>query len=139
MSRHRLHVATSYTAAHVATSYSCRDIPTLLPMSRPQNDVATSNQFSPISTTSRRHFFHVATSLADTLVATSNMMSRPQAQLATSCCNSTRSRRPFSGRDLTSHHTRSRLHNHVATSRGPNSLKFFFFFIIQQPSFLLLH
>ena len=46
MSRHRL---------HVATLYSCRDIPALLPMSRPQNDVATSNQLSPISATSRRH------------------------------------------------------------------------------------
>ena len=55
--------------------YPCRDL---------KNDVATSTQLSPISATSRRHFFHVATSLAATHVATSKMMSRHQFQLAKS-------------------------------------------------------
>ena len=50
------YVATSTSCRDLLHCRPCRDIPTLLPMSRPQNDVATSNQLSPISAMSRRHF-----------------------------------------------------------------------------------
>ena len=120
------YVATSTSCRDLLHCRPCRDIPTLLPMSRPQNDVATSNQLNPISATSRRHFSMSRPPLQPP-------MSRPQAQLATSCCNSARSRRPFPGRDLTSHHTRSRPQIHVATSTGPNLQPFFFFFFYATP------
>ena len=99
MSRHQIHVATTHTVAHVATSNPCRDLPHYCPCrdnvsahsgvsrSRRQtpgrdltyccpcrdlkNDVVTSTQLSPISATSRCHFFHVTTSFAATHVATS--------------------------------------------------------------------
>ena len=90
MSRYQIHVATSHNVAHVATSNPCRDtisahsgvsrsrrqtpgcdLPYCCPCCDLKNDVATSTQLSPISATSRRHFFHVATSLAATHVATS--------------------------------------------------------------------
>ena len=51
--------------------------PILLPMSRPQNDVATSTQLSPISSTSRRHFSMSRPPLLPP-------MSRPQNDVATS-------------------------------------------------------
>ena len=60
MSRHHFYVATSFlpivgfpgrdAQLQVVTSHTAT-------MSRPQNDVATSNQLSPISATSRSHFF----------------------------------------------------------------------------------
>ena len=91
---------------YVETSTSCRDLlhcrpcrdiksmsrhPTLLPMSRPQNDVATSNQLSPIFATSRHPFSMSRPPLQPP-------MSRPQNDVATcnpTCCNSARSRRQF--------------------------------------------
>ena len=80
----------SWRLPYVATSISCRDLvsthsgisrsqhqnsrsrpPLLLPMLRPQNDVVTSNQLSPSSTTSRRHFPLLRPPLL-------TLMSRPQ-------------------------------------------------------------
>ena len=84
MSRHRFHVATSFLPTvkflgrdtknpghDLPHCHLCRDL---------KNDVATSNQLSFISATSRHRFFHVATSLCATHVVTSKVMSRPQAQ-----------------------------------------------------------
>ena len=51
--------------------------PTLPPMSRPQNDVATPNQLSPISAMSRHHFSMSQPPLLPP-------MSRPQNDVATS-------------------------------------------------------
>ena len=100
MSRHQVHVATSHTAAHVATSNPCRDVvsahsgisksrrrnpcrdlPYCCPCHDLKNDVATSNQLSPISATSRRHFSMLRRPLL-------SPMSRHQNHVATSSCSS---------------------------------------------------
>ena len=67
-SRHQPHVATPIPNRPGRDVKMMSRPPTLSPMSRRQNDVATSSHLSLISATSRRH---VATSLAATHVATS--------------------------------------------------------------------
>ena len=108
MSRHQIHVTTSHTVAHVATSNPCRDVvsahsgisrsrrqapgcdlPRCYPCCDLKNDVATSNQFSPISATSRHHSSMSRRPLRP-------LMSRPHNDVATSSSI----RQPESGRDI---------------------------------------
>ena len=99
MSRRQPHVATSIPnrpghdvscmsrpprdLTYVATSNPCRDLPHCRPCRDLKNDVATSTQLSPISATSRRHFFfHVATWGFSLLVVTGISLFATQARPA---------------------------------------------------------
>ena len=81
MSRHQFHVATSLlrTVGFLGrdTKYPGRDLPHCHPCRDLKNDVATSNQFSSIFATSRRHFSMSRPPLLPS-------MSRPQIDVATS-------------------------------------------------------
>ena len=113
-SRRQFHVATFWRLTYVATSISCRDlIPAHSGISKsrrqiPCRDLPHCRPCHDIKFMSRCRFFPTK---AD--------------QVATSLpCH-----------DLTPNQTRSRPHNDVTTSRGPNPQQFFFFFFKASSSF----